>query len=93
MASNNQVDTFALTVRYTVEYTVLVEGTRGQAREFAHCVPTPLPSADDPEFFDMVTNTANQLDVIVGDVLEVDVCGGYVELGVDGYCFDRIDFV
>lgn len=94
MASNDSDnESFVLTVRYTVEYTVEVEGTEDQVRRFADELPTPSPSSEDPWFIEMLTGAAKSADVVVSDMTDPDVCGGYVDtVDGDGDQVDRVYF-
>ena len=83
---------YLLTVRYTVEYNVAVEGTAEQVHRMAYLAPTPKPDDEHPAFTSFLTDDAKRFSVDVVDITDIEVCGGYVDISDAGGFIDRLDF-
>lgn len=82
-----------LRVRYTVEYTVAVQGSYSAAHCMAVRAPTPTADCHHPAFTSFLTDDAKNCGAVVGDITDIEVCGGYVDIEGHNHDFvDRIDF-
>ena len=81
-----------LRVRYTVEYTVAVEGSYPAAHRMAERAPTPTNSVSSSAFISFLTDDAKRCGAVAAEMIDIDVCGGYIDIEDDNDDFiDRID--